>query len=470
MPAAVRSANKLPKDIDFCTGHAFGWSTQQVIPERKLNDSSDVLSIIDELAAARLNARDLLEEVTAALSRHRSGTWVTTLMGKDPNSQLVLSANAGDPSLADYVDEIVAAIDSPGRAPTMSLTQQVIETGRRVFFPKLPFEQFVSMLTQFERDYLNRQPPPGAPYPQDVLIVPMRSRGSAIGSVGVFARDISNPVTDQYADWLQVVADRLGMATENAQLYEDAIVRLERLSSIHSISRAISANMELPFTLKAILAQLADQLRVDAAGVLLLDERDGMLATAASTGFVATSVPAFRLSVDEGWPGRSLTGKHIETIAAPRDFSQVRRRPLIAREGFKTYVAVPLAARGKLVGLMEVFDRSVLSPDEEWLSFLDAMASVAAIAVDLAELNERLKTAGASNPQPKGRTKVPELSKVEWEMLKLLVEGQTNREISEGVHLSQNTIKFHVRQMLHKTGTSNRTDLTRQAIQEGWLR
>ena len=70
----------------------------------------------------------------------------------------------------------------------------------------------------------------------------------------------------------------------------------------------------------------------------------------------------------------------------------------------------------------------------------------------------------------KSRTKVPELSKVEWEMLKLLVEGQTNREISDRVHLSQNTIKFHVRQILQKTGSVNRTDLTRHAIQEGWLR
>jgi DNA-binding CsgD family transcriptional regulator/GAF domain-containing protein len=434
------------------------------------NPSPDVIDVIDELAAARLSARDLLEEVTAALSRHRSGTWVTTLMGKDPNIQLVLSANAGDPSLADYVDEIVAAIDSPGRAPTMSLTQQVIETGRRVFFPNLPFDQFVSMLTQFERDYLNSQPPPGAPFPQDVLIVPMRSRGSAIGSVGIFARDISNPVTDQYADWLQVVADRLGMATENAQLYEDAIVRLERLSSIHSISRAISANMDLPFTLKAILDQVVDQLKVCAADFLLIDERDGMLATAASTGFVATAVPAFRLSVEEGWSRRGLTGRHIETVKAPSDFSQVRRRPLFAREGFKSYVAVPLAAHGKLVGLMEVFDRSALSPDEEWLSFLDSMASVAAIAVDMAELNERIRTAVPNTAPPKSRTKAPELSKVEWEMLKLLVEGQTNREISAQVHLSQNTIKFHVRQMLQKTGTTNRTDLTRQAIQEGWLR
>jgi DNA-binding CsgD family transcriptional regulator len=297
----------------------------------------------------------------------------------------------------------------------------------------------------------------------------MRSRGSTIGSLGLFVRDVHNPLTEEYAQWVQVVADRLGLAAENAQLYEDAIVRLSRLSSLQSISGAISANMDLQFTLKVILEQVFNQLKVDAADILLLDESDDTLATAASKGFVATAVSDFRLPVDEGLPGRALTTKHIETVTAPGQFFQFKRRSLFAREGFKSYVAAPLTARGKLVGVIELFDRSVLSPDQEWLSFLDSLASTAAIAIDLARVNELLKAANANHPLPKSRNKLPELSKVEWDMLKLLVEGHTNREISAQVHLSQNTIKFHVRQMLQKTGTTNRTDLTREAIQEGWV-
>lgn len=391
-------------------------------------------------------------------------------MSKDPSTSWIVSADGSSPSLSNYVDEIVAAIDRPRLAPTMSLSQQVIETGRRIFLPGLPYGEFVSMLTLFEQRYMNDNPLPVQIESLDVLLVPMRSRGSTIGSLALFARDASNPLTEEYALWLQVVADRLGMAIENAQLYEDAIVRLDRLSSIHSISRAISANLELPFTLNVILEHVVDQLKVDAADVLLLEDSDGMLATAASTGFVATAVTDFRLPLADGLPGRALAGRHIETVAAPSEFSQFRRRSLFAREGFKSYVAVPLVARGKPVGAIEIFHRSALTPDQEWLSFLDSMASVAAIAVDVAALNERIKASGAGNLVSKSRIKAPELSKVEWEMLRLLVEGQTNREISERIHLSQNTIKFHVRQMLQKTGTSNRTDLTRQAIQEGWLR
>jgi DNA-binding NarL/FixJ family response regulator len=37
------------------------------------------------------------------------------------------------------------------------------------------------------------------------------------------------------------------------------------------------------------------------------------------------------------------------------------------------------------------------------------------------------------------------------------------------VHRSENTIKFHVRRILERTGVSNRTELARRATQEGWL-
>jgi DNA-binding NarL/FixJ family response regulator len=51
----------------------------------------------------------------------------------------------------------------------------------------------------------------------------------------------------------------------------------------------------------------------------------------------------------------------------------------------------------------------------------------------------------------------------------MLAEGLTNREIAARIHLSHNTIKFHVRQLLQKSGAINRTDLARKATQQGWL-
>jgi putative nucleotidyltransferase with HDIG domain len=71
---------------------------------------------------------------------------------------------------------------------------------------------------------------------------------------------------------------------------------------------------------------------------------------------------------------------------------QIVRGPLFTQERFIAYFGVPLFARGSLVGVLEIFHRSVLNPDEEWLAFLKTLAGQAAIAIDNAYLFENLQT------------------------------------------------------------------------------
>lgn len=52
-----------------------------------------------------------------------------------------------------------------------------------------------------------------------------------------------------------------------------------------------------------------------------------------------------------------------------------------------------------------------------------------------------------------------ELSLRETDVLNLIREGASNGEISAKLFISENTVKFHVRNILKKTGCSNRTEL-----------
>ena len=54
-----------------------------------------------------------------------------------------------------------------------------------------------------------------------------------------------------------------------------------------------------------------------------------------------------------------------------------------------------------------------------------------------------------------------EISPREAEVFKLLLTGSTNGEIAKQLYISENTVKFHVRNILKKTGCTNRTELTR---------
>src|SRR5437588_9407828 len=141
----------------------------------------------------------------------------------------------------------------------------------------------------------------------------MRTVGAITGTLGLFEPGSSNPITQKDTIWMQAIADRTALAVENAQLYSDAVNRLERLAALQSVSLAISASPDLRLTLKVILDHVTSQLKVDAADVLLLDEADNTLALSASTGFLATAVPDYRLPADDGVPGRAVTGRRIET-------------------------------------------------------------------------------------------------------------------------------------------------------------
>ena len=428
-----------------------------------------VSEVVNQLADVHLETRAILIAVTSALSRMRPATWVAELLDKDPSTSQTFAANSEMPEFAEYINRFGALGDPPGHGATTGVTQRVIEYGRPLLLRDAPIAKLFELSGPEVQAYTAEHPLPGPVEKADLLAVPMRARGGVVGTLSLYELPGSNPLTDKDTVWMQAVADRTALAIENAQLYEDAVRRLERLGSLQSLSLALSASPDLRLTLKVILDQVASQLKVDAADVLLLDETDNMLTLAASSGFLATAVPDYRLPLDEGLPGRAVTSRRIETVTALSAFSQFRRRSLFAREGFKSYGAVPLITRGKLLGALEVYHRSPLAPDQEWLSFLDALGSVAAIAIDNAALQDRLRKAQISGLPRRAPAPPRDLSRLELQIVRLAVEGRTNREIAAEVHLSQNTVKFHMRQIFQKTGTANRTELAHQVAKEGWL-
>jgi DNA-binding NarL/FixJ family response regulator len=59
-----------------------------------------------------------------------------------------------------------------------------------------------------------------------------------------------------------------------------------------------------------------------------------------------------------------------------------------------------------------------------------------------------------------------ELTPTEQRVIQLVAKGMANKEIAEGLSVSQRTIESHVSNMLGKTGLHNRTELARWAIEQ----
>jgi len=56
----------------------------------------------------------------------------------------------------------------------------------------------------------------------------------------------------------------------------------------------------------------------------------------------------------------------------------------------------------------------------------------------------------------------------ELEVVLLIVQGLTNREIADRLGISRRTVHAHVTQALRKTGRRSRTQLAVLALRKGW--
>ena len=67
----------------------------------------------------------------------------------------------------------------------------------------------------------------------------------------------------------------------------------------------------------------------------------------------------------------------------------------------------------------------------------------------------------------KNRSKDYGLSKREVEVLHLLSEGKTNKEIAKDLWISEQTVKTHVAHIFNKLGTTDRTETVAHALRTG---
>ncbi len=221
------------------------------------------------------------------------------------------------------------------------------------------------------------------------IYAPLTVHGRAIGVLSAHRGEV-DAFSQKDLDLLTVVARYLAGAFEVARLYEEADRHLRQLQALREIDMAITGSFDLQVTLNVFLDKVTSQLRVDAADVLLVTPKGYPLQYAAGRGFRTPlpQEPHLRLGVDHA--GRAILERRLVIIL---DLSQapsgLRRTEWVTLEGFVAYCAVPLAAKGHVKGVLELFHRSPLTATREWLEYLDALARQAAIAIhDAAQFNE----------------------------------------------------------------------------------
>jgi PAS domain S-box-containing protein len=168
--------------------------------------------------------------------------------------------------------------------------------------------------------------------------------------------------------------------------------QLERLAALRTIDAAITASLDLRVTLMVILDELTGQLQVDAADILLFNPIPQTLRFGAGRGFRFGRQKEAYLPINRGSAGRAALERRVLFLPHwnPTQDDPLRAESMAA-EGFVSYLAAPLVAKGQVQGVLEIFHRAALDPDPAWQSYLETVAEQAAIAIDNAMLFEDLQ-------------------------------------------------------------------------------
>ncbi|HEY4465209.1 MAG TPA: GAF domain-containing protein [Streptosporangiaceae bacterium] len=162
----------------------------------------------------------------------------------------------------------------------------------------------------------------------------------------------------------------------------------------------------------------------------------------------------------------------------------------------RTFLGVPLKLGAEVIGMIGVANKNKgYGPDDQRL--LSTFANQVAVAIDnaglyqhqqemiarLQQLHEHLsraerdelvalereRLAAAFRVEPGEPGPRPRLNRSQQEILRLLADGLSNREIASKIHLSENTVKSHVQEILRKLGARNRVQAAVLATKERWL-
>jgi PAS domain S-box-containing protein len=219
--------------------------------------------------------------------------------------------------------------------------------------------------------------------------VPIRTANEMIG---VFFVSVQQPRTlsSEEVHVLQTVAEIAGNAIHRTRLFTQTENRLQQLIGLRMIDGAISSSLDRNAVLGTLLDQVIRQLQVDAADVLILSPTGNTLQCVEGRGFRQTEVENRPFDTSGACAGRVIRERQAVHVSKRLEFSSSRGER-INSEGFVDYYGYPLIANNQLKGVLEIFHRSELHPDPDWVGFLETLAGQAGIAIEHLDLFDSLQ-------------------------------------------------------------------------------
>ncbi|MFC1915117.1 GAF domain-containing protein [Chloroflexota bacterium] len=212
---------------------------------------------------------------------------------------------------------------------------------------------------------------PGSDTYLKITAYPLRDNSGGIKSVVELRRDV----------------------TAARELESQILRQHHELLALSRVSAALSGLWDLDAILRVALDSVLEIMNGNIGGILLLDEQTQTLYYHVHHGLSAKYVEGMHMGLGEGIAGRAAqSGKALllEDISVD---PHAAHPDLISTEGLKAFISVPLRAKDKVLGVLNVASKMPRLFTENDMHLLNSIGDQLGVAIEEARLYERLRNA-----------------------------------------------------------------------------
>jgi GAF domain-containing protein/DNA-binding response OmpR family regulator len=230
------------------------------------------------------------------------------------------------------------------------------------------------------------------------LGVPILAADTAIGVISVQSTTLEGRFREADARLLSTIAANVGVAIQNARLYQEAHRRGDEMAALADVGQEISATLDVRVVLERIGERVQTLLAADSSAVYLAGTEPGEFKAIFALGELADAIRADTILDGEGIIGDAIRRRTPEFV---NDVSKDERTVQIPGTEDHTpeierLMVTPLVARDRVTGAAAVWRTAGAPFAQADLDFLVGLARQASIAIENARLFSEAQDARAS--------------------------------------------------------------------------
>jgi len=176
-----------------------------------------------------------------------------------------------------------------------------------------------------------------------------------------------------------------------AEKKKKTISHAKQLEAISKVSRTITSNLYLEDILKLIVTVTAEIMDSKICSLMLIDEKTRELILKATQSMSELYNKKPHLKIGEGIAGRAAMENKPNAVYDISRESEYRYKDIAAKEGLKSLLSVPLAVKGKVIGVLNNYTSYPHKFTKTEIDVMTTVASQAAIVIENAELMVKTK-------------------------------------------------------------------------------